>query len=129
MACRRLTQPNSLPARSDWREEQMAELAEAAPTPDPFAPLSPTERAKAEPIRLVVPPDDWTPQMPVPEGVTPPTKPSFQSKGTPAVSWVYRMETGEIAFAVYRFDHVNEKGESDKDTIPMTYGTKAGRVG
>jgi hypothetical protein len=108
----------------------MAEISEATPTPGPFAPLSLIARAKVEPIRLVVPPDDdWTPLMPAPEGMTPPTSPCHLSRGMPAKSWVYTMGTGEIAFAVYRFDYVNEKGQPDKDTIPMTYGTKAGRVG
>jgi len=107
----------------------VAESARATSPPNPFAPLSQTERAEAETIRLAVPPDDWTPQVPAPEGMTPPLNPRFGQMGQANRSWVYRTEAGEIAFAVFRFDYENAKGEPAKDTIPMTYGTKNGRLG
>ena len=107
----------------------MAESARATSTPNPFAPLSQTDRAEAETLRLAVPPDDWTPQVPAPEGMTPPLNPRFGQLGQANRSWVYRTEAGEIAFAVYRFDYENAKGQPAKDTIPMTYGTKNGCVG
>lgn len=107
----------------------MSEAAEVTPTPNPFAPLSQTERARAQTIRLAVPPDDWTPQVPAPKGMAPPVSPQFWQMGQASRSWVYHTEEGEIAFAVYRFNYQNDKGEPAKDTIPMTYGTKNGRVG
>ena len=107
----------------------MAEAAEAAPTPNPFAPVSQNERAKAEPIHLAVPAEEWMPRVPAPAGVFPPSNPRFGRMGTATRSWVYQTEEGEIAFAVYRFDYQNDKGEPTKDIVPMTYGTKNGRVG
>lgn len=106
----------------------MAEPAEATSTPNPFAPLSQAERGKAEHIRLAVPPEDWMPQVPAPPGIAPPTSPQLNGKGSANRSWIYRTEEGEVAFAVYRFDYQSAEGEQAKDTMPMTYGSKTGRM-
>lgn len=107
----------------------MDELSGATSTASPFAPLTPAERAKAAKIRSEVPPDDWAHQVPAPEGMTPPVNPNFGEIGQANRRWVYRTADSEIAFAVYRFDYEKANGETAKDTIPMTYGNKNGRVG
>jgi len=107
----------------------VSEAAGATPPPNPFAPLSQAERVRAEPIRLASPPDDWTPLVPAPASAPPPESPKLFEMGHATRRWIWRTNDGEIAFATYRFEFTNKKGEPDKDVRPMTYGTKNGRAG
>jgi hypothetical protein len=84
-----------------------------------FAPLSPEERtnpgidtgkSKAEKRAIV----------PVPTHVMP-LRYRHPEYGDPAVSYEYRLASGELAGYTCRFDIVNADGSPDKEVLPVTY--------
>lgn len=106
----------------------MGEHAEPR-TPNPFGPLTQTERTRAEPLRRAAPADEWAPQVPAPEDILPPEAPRLFEMGHATRRWVWYTEDGQVAFATYRFDFEAKDGKSTKDVRPMTFGVKNGKAG